>query len=532
MERRGEIHTGPVDLPWPSCHQKERTTIKRILFLIALIGVCFISACGGGGGGGGNSDPASPPPTASVSGTVTFNEAPLAGATVYAFLTNNNIVTQTTTTDANGNYTFTGLPAYSNVPAEYQLWVIKPGYGFYPSVGSGGRVTRADYTGWFTGNGVTDIAIYFDVIDYVTSSTLHLTGANFAAYTESNPLVHLATTGQTANFVSGDDGSLQKGAVWPATRFVDNSNGTVTDNLTGLTWLQKTDCFAPTTWFNALTDVSQLANGACGLSDGSTTGQWRLPNINELESLIDVSASNPALPANNHFSGVTNGIYWSSTTYFGLTSDAWAIRFGDGRYMNDTAGANAKITSTNGVLAVKGAGGGTVKLQSTGQYVVLNARDDGSTQTGVPLTYPRWNDNGNGTVTDTVTGLIWLKKADCINANWSDSITAINSLANGTCGLTDGSTPGQWRMPNRNEMQSLADRMEGNMSDFFNHNYYLRTDGSLYQPAIFTNFISAVYYWTSTTVAGDAAEAWTVYSCDFGVYDISKGTTSYALAVR
>ena len=504
--------------------------MKRTPFLTALIGILLLSACGGGGGGGGGG-PGDPPPTATVSGTVTFNGAPLAGATVYAFLTNSNVVYEAATTDANGNYSFTGLPAAGNVPADYQFWAVKPGYGFYPSVGSGARVTRAGYNGMFQGNGSTDISISFTVIDYVVSSTLHLTGANFAAYDGSNPPVSIARTGQTASSTPNDDGALKKGVAWPATRFTDNGNGTVTDNLTGLIWLQSTACFAPTTWTNALAEVNALASGTCGLADGSSAGQWRLPNINELESLIDASASTPALPANNHLSGLGNGIYWSSTTYFGVASDAWAIRFGDGRYMNDSV-SNVKATSSNGVLAVKGAGGGTVKLQRTGQYVSFAAGDDGAVQAGVPLTYPRWVDNGNGTVTDTVTGLIWLKQANCINDTWVNSVSRIATLASGTCGLTDGSTPGQWRMPNRNEMESMADVMEGgNNADFFNDNYYLKSDGSLYQPAIFTNFISSAYYWTSTTDAS-TGEAWAVFSCDWGVYDIDKSLAYYTLAVR
>jgi hypothetical protein len=52
------------------------------------------------------------------------------------------------------------------------------------------------------------------------------------------------------------------------------------------------------------------------------------------------------------------------------------------------------------------------------------------------------------------------------------------------------------------------------------------------QPAIFNNFMPFQYYWTSTTDAADTTKAWTVFSCDFGVYDISKINTGYSLAVR
>ena len=202
----------------------------------------------------------------------------------------------------------------------------------------------------------------------------------------------------------------------------------------------------------------------------------------------------------------------------------------DGRYINDSV-TNVKATSINAVWAVKGAGGGAVKLQSTGQYVTYAAGDDGSLQMGVAPTWMRWIDNGNGTITDTVTGLIWMKKADCINQTWPAAVAAVNSLASGQCGLTDGSTAGSWRMPNRNEMQSLSDRMENNHADFFD-NTFVNLDGSIFQSPIFNNFIANLYYWTSSTNASNTSEAWSVFSCDFGVYDIPKSNTGYTLAVR
>jgi hypothetical protein len=165
-------------------------------------------------------------------------------------------------------------------------------------------------------------------------------------------------------------------------------------------------------------------------------------------------------------------------------------------------------------------------------YYYYASGDDGSKETGAPLPAPRMIDNGNGTVTDSLTGLVWLKKADCINQAWTGAIAAVNSLADGQCGLADGSTPGSWRMPNRKEMQSLADRMQNNMADYFNETFFSGMTGVSTQPAIFTNIIGFQYYWTSTTNATDTSEAWTVFSCDFGVYDIPKSSIGYTLAVR
>jgi hypothetical protein len=217
--------------------------------------------------------------------------------------------------------------------------------------------------------------------------------------------------------------------------------------------------------------------------------------------------------------------------------DAWAIRLGDGCYINDPNGVlNAEATASNNVWAVKGAGGGAVQLQATGLWCTYTAGDDGGVQSGVRLTYPRWIDNGDGTTTDTVTGLVWMQQANAIDLPWTEAVAAVaavNGLANNPYGLTDGSTPGSWRMPTRNEMQSLADRQQPNHADYFN-NAFKYADGSLYQAAPFTpfTFMSEQFYWTSTTDAADTAQAWTVYSCDFGVYNTPKANPGYTLAVR
>jgi hypothetical protein len=464
-------------------------------------------------------------------GTVQFKGTPLAGATVTLWLTNTNTIVQTATTGADGSYSFSSIQAEGNVAAVYQLWASKPGFGFYPSVGSGASVIRFDHTGNYHGNGVTDTAIYLTVIQFTAAPNVNLTDADFTAYDGSVPFVSLPRTGQVARYAGGDDGSLLKGTSWPDGRFTDNSDGTVSDHLTGLIWLRNAGCFSPALFATALVDVNQVASGACGLADGSKPGGWRLPNLNELESMIDVSQSNPALPAGSPFTNVSNGIYWSSTSYFGGETGsptAWIIRLNDGRYVNDSV-SNIKATSNNAVWAVKGTGGGTIKLQSTGQSITYASGDDGSVQAGVPPTYPRWVDNSNGTITDTVTGLIWLKKADCIHADWEDALAAVNSLASGQCELTYGSAAGSWRMPNRNELQSLSDRMETNHAAFFNATY-LNWDGTLYRAPIFTDFVEGQYYWTSTTEAANTNEAWTVFSCDYGIYDTPKSNTGYALA--
>jgi len=165
-------------------------------------------------------------------------------------------------------------------------------------------------------------------------------------------------TGQTESYATGDDGNLQRGAIWPNPRFTDNGNGTVTDNLTGLIWLKDANCFGPRSWTNALSDCNSLGAGDCGLTDGSSAGDWRLPNRKELDSLLDFRFYDPALSntvgtghweEGDPFTGMQlSDMYWSSTTLASSTGGAWGVGMGGG--YSGTAGKG----STFSVFPVRG----------------------------------------------------------------------------------------------------------------------------------------------------------------------------------
>jgi hypothetical protein len=155
-------------------------------------------------------------------------------------------------------------------------------------------------------------------------------------------------TGQTTSYAAGDDGALQRGVAWPNPRFTDNSNGTVTDNLTGLIWLKNANCFGLQTWANALSAANTLNSGECGLSDGSAEGAWRLPNVREQQSLIDYGRFNPALPSGHPFTGVQTATYWTSTARADLTSHAWGVT------LNFGVAYNTDKTSAFNVWPVRG----------------------------------------------------------------------------------------------------------------------------------------------------------------------------------
>ncbi|MBW1813084.1 MAG: DUF1566 domain-containing protein, partial [Deltaproteobacteria bacterium] len=146
----------------------------------------------------------------------------------------------------------------------------------------------------------------------------------------------------------GQDGDHQKSVAWPTPRFTDNGDGTVTDNLTGLIWLKDANCIetehgnynfdndytagdGAVTWQHALHFVAGINAGtysACGA--GQT--DWRLPNIKELQSLIDYSQRYPPLPEDHPFTNVQAGVagedeYWSSTTYAYDNLSAWVLHW-------------------------------------------------------------------------------------------------------------------------------------------------------------------------------------------------------------
>src|SRR5207244_11067249 len=71
----------------------------------------------------------------------------------------------------------------------------------------------------------------------------------------------------------------------------------------------------------------------------------------------------------------------------------------------------------------------------------------------------RYNDCGNGTVTDSVTGVIWLKQWNCLpSANFEDAKKAVAGLKNGDCMLSDGSSPGDWRLPTDKEWGATMEK--------------------------------------------------------------------------
>lgn len=319
-------------------------------------------------------------------------------------------------------------------------------------------------------------------------------------------LARVAKTGQTGcwdtggQYIScagtGQDGAIQAGAPWPVPRFTAHGNGTVTDKLTELTWLQDADHFGEVTWAQALKNAQGLASGAAGLTDGSAAGDWRLPNIRELESLIDYGTSHPILPAGHPFTNVKSSIYWAANTLAAAPTLGWMVTLGIGPTVFDLK------LNPNRMWPVRR--GGKTRLSQTGQKQCWDENgklltdckgtgQDGEIQAGVPPPDPRFADNHDGTVTDRLTGLIWLQDADAFGLRtWGQALTACNSLGAPSHGLNDGSAPGDWRLPNIKEIESLVD--------------YGNVGPSIPTGHPFSN-VRPSSYWTSTSVAAAPTQA-------------------------
>ena len=121
--------------------------------------------------------------------------------------------------------------------------------------------------------------------------------------------------------------------------FRDNGDGTVTDLRSKLVWQQ---CSAPSGGTNCssgtpATYIWDNALSYCnGLSVGGST-DWRLPNVKELQSIVDVAkASDPTIDV-TYFPNTQPGDYWTSTTAASSTIYAWYVRFKIGYWMTSAA---------------------------------------------------------------------------------------------------------------------------------------------------------------------------------------------------
>lgn len=379
------------------------------------------------------------------------------------------------------------------------------------------------------------------VLDLVVNDGALASDPDAVTITAITPVgsIVLPVTGQTAIYNSGDDGDTQAGLSWPSPRFTDNGDGTVTDNLTGLMWLKNANCIKSSypsydtdnnfgepvidgavTWKRAMDFITGINSGTYPACSGGYT-DWRLPNSREMQSLTDFSRYNPTvLPAGHPFVNVPiyhwydnkyiNPEFWTSTS---ISSGAVTFNVMDGEIWSASQIEESvwPVRSTSASPPTRPAATGQTECYD-GDGLVIDCSgtgQDGEHQAGEPWPNPRFTDNGNGTVTDNLTGLVWLKEANCIateyqafdnDATPSNGGVTWQHALDFIAGMNDGTYPNcslgysDWRLPNIREMQSILNDGVADEAAWLNQ--------------FFLNVPTSALYWSSTTEAGWDSFAW------------------------
>jgi len=220
-----------------------------------------------------------------------------------------------------------------------------------------------------------------------------------------------------------------------------------------------------------------LAPFECGIQDGSTYGDWRMPNIREFLSLIDYGNNYPALPDGQPFSYTTSERYWTATSKDFDDTDAWTITLAQGMVYTDDKTLSRRNTCVRG-----------------------GHKDH------------RFTINGDGTVTDNMSGLVWLQDAFCLDGmSWevAMSIAALLDSDTDPCGLTDGSTAGDWRLPTKEEWELFVctDYVDPAVCNTVGNEQWSRGD------PFFIGYTEGLF-WSSTYIGGYYPEAWALYLYD------------------
>jgi hypothetical protein len=263
--------------------------------------------------------------------------------------------------------------------------------------------------------------------------------------------------------------------------YQDNGDGTVTDLGTGLMWVRVRG--SKMSWNDAMAGASACTVG--GYAD------WRAPTIKEVYSLIlfsgffgaDQAGSTPFIDTSFfdfEYGDTTSGGRWidcqdwSATPYVGFTmgddTTIFGVNFADGRIKGYPKWEPVPPFGPHELYV---------------RYVRGN------------LNYGTNNfgDNGDSTISDEATGLMWSKYDSQTGLNWPDALAWVSARnATNYAGYHD------WRLPNAKELQSIVD--------------YTRAPDVTNSPAINPLFVTSEfssdeypYFWTSTTIGEGAPGA-------------------------
>ena len=300
--------------------------------------------------------------------------------------------------------------------------------------------------------------------------------------------------GQDASFVGN------------AQSYTDNGDGTVTDNVTGLTWQQ--DPGEKMTWPEAVAYLDEFNEAALGgYSD------WRIPTIKELYSLTD-------------FSGMTRmssdtSIPYINTDYFVFTygDAAGENRFIDSQIMTITIYNSTTLGGNTTVFGYNFADG-RIKGYELDKDVYCDFVR-GNTNYGQNL----FVDNGDETITDQATGLMWTQndsgyykartEADG-TLNWQEALEWVQEMNDEAfLGYSD------WRLPDVKELQSIVDYSKATI---------LTGDAAIDDLFYSTPIINYFgeddfgYYWSGTTHNDTSASPTEYNAASYVVFGKAMGT--------
>ena len=241
--------------------------------------------------------------------------------------------------------------------------------------------------------------------------------------------------------------------------FTDNNNGTITDLYTGLMWVKDGNGLASnngttSTWNETVYFIDDLNSTTTELFAGYD--DWRLPNFEELASIIDYSKNSPIIDE-NYFPDTKSAKYW--------TSDKINLNV---NYPTDNPYRIYSVDFNNGYIDYHDWGGGYSDNQpETPYYYVKLVRDLSTTSDNIlsstglqgdPSTAcsSGCSDNNNGTITDNCTNLMWIENGTetligVLNTiSWKNAFNLCNNLT--IAGYND------WRVPNIMEIINASNK--------------------------------------------------------------------------
>ncbi len=231
-----------------------------------------------------------------------------------------------------GEMTFENAEIYCGnlVLGGFSDWRLPNSHELF-SIMNHGRLNPAVDTSYFT----KTLAEYWWTSDKQVDDAAKIWVANSGGGIGAHPKSETISAGGTKKFHTR---AVRNSSPNPPVRLRDNNNGTVTDMITGLVW-QKSPVAAGVTWEDALTYCENLSLAGYG--------DWRMPNVKEMQSLNNELIKNPSIDT-SIFRNIAIANYWTSTTTHNQSTKAW--------YMNTAYGliTYENKTSLFNVIGVRG----------------------------------------------------------------------------------------------------------------------------------------------------------------------------------